>query len=77
MDPFTIGFFVVSIALSVASFLMMPKAPESNPSTAGEFEAPVAKDGATIVRIFGTVDITGAIVAWQGDTSVQEIRKNG
>jgi hypothetical protein len=63
-----IAIFVVSLLLSVAAIMLMPKPESAKPPIVGEIKEPTAEDGREITVLFGTRDFPDLQIAWWGDT---------
>lgn len=70
---------IVSVVLSVISYMLAPKAKtqDATAATLDDFELPTAEEGREIPVIFGTRDISGANVVWYGDLKTEAIKKKG
>ena len=71
--PFFGGFLVallVSVAISVIAYLIMPKPKQPKPDSARDFENPTAEAGREIPKIFGTVIVKGLNVLDFGDKQI-------
>lgn len=66
------AFFValgISLAISIVSYLIMPKAKAPKPEAAKDLEDPTAEAGRPIPVVFGTMTVKGLNVLWFGDKS--------
>lgn len=61
---------LISIALSVVSYLLAPKPKISKPEAAKELEDPTAEAGVEVPVIFGTITKKQPNVLWFGDKSM-------
>lgn len=64
---------LISLALMVVSYLLMPKVKQDTPETK-DMDDPTAEAGRPIPVLFGTVTIKGLNVLWFGEKS-RETRK--
>lgn len=63
----------VSIALSYASYLLMPRPKQVKPtSTPSELKYPSVSAGRPIPVVFGTVTIKSPNILWYGDKGMRE-----
>ena len=66
------AFFValgISLAISIVSYLIMPKPKAPKPEAAKDLEDPTAEAGRPIPVVFGTITVKGLNVLWFGDKS--------
>lgn len=66
------AFFValgISLAISIISYLIMPKPKAPKPEAAKDLEDPTAEAGRPIPVVFGTITVKGLNVLWFGDKS--------
>lgn len=66
------AFFValgISLAISIISYLIMPKPKAPKPEAAKDLEDPTAEAGRPIPVVFGTMTVKGLNVLWFGDKS--------
>lgn len=64
------AFFValgISLAISIISYLIMPKPKAPKPEAAKDLEDPTAEAGRPIPVVFGTMTVKGLNVLWFGD----------
>jgi len=64
------AFFValgISLAISIISYLIMPKPKAPKPEAAKDLEDPTAEAGRPIPVVFGTITVKGLNVLWFGD----------
>lgn len=69
-----VGFLVallISVAISVVSYLIAPKPKIAKPEAAKEMEDPVAEAGMEIPVLFGTLTKTQPNILWFGDKSLR------
>jgi len=66
---------VITILLSVASYMLMPKTkmPDQKPATEDQFDYPTAEEGRAIPVVFGTVKYKGTNSLWTGDYKNQKV----
>lgn len=69
MDPLT--WFLISLALNVASYLLTPKPKAPTPEAAKQLEDPTAEAGKEIGVVFGDLIITDPNVLWFGEKSIR------
>lgn len=62
---------LISLALMVVSYLLMPKVKQDTPETK-DMDDPTAEAGRPIPVLFGTVTIKGLNVLWFGEKSFQK-----
>lgn len=68
------GWFIpllIGLALSVVSYLIMPKPKAPKPPAAKDMDDPTAESGRPIPVVFGTVTVKGLNVLWFGQKSVK------
>lgn len=68
------GWFIpllVSLVLSVVSYMLMPKPKTPKPPAAKDMEDPTAEAGRPIPVVFGTVTVKGLNVLWFGEKSIR------
>ena len=63
--------------LTVAAYLLTPKASSPAPPGAGKVELPTTEAGTTIPVVFGTREITKPNLVYWGNVSTDPIRKRG
>lgn len=73
MDPWTIAYLIIAVALSIA---LAPKPPQPKAASLEDFDVPTADEGRSVPVVFGTVRITGSNVLWYGDLSTKKIKKS-
>ena len=69
MDPYTI-YLIITLALTVAAYLLTPKPKAPKPPEAEDFENPTADAGRSIPEVIGDVRVKGLNVMWFGDKGV-------
>lgn len=69
MDPFT--WFLISVALNVASYLLTPKPKPAAAEDAKQMDDPTAEAGKEIGVVFGEVDVMDPNVLWFGEKSIR------
>lgn len=57
----------ISLAISIISYLIMPKPKAPKPEAAKDLEDPTAEAGRPIPVVFGTMTVKGLNVLWFGD----------
>jgi hypothetical protein len=50
---------LISLALNIVAYLIMPRAPTQKPAATKDMEAPTADAGRPIPKVFGTVTVKG------------------
>lgn len=58
---------LISIAINVIAYLIMPKPKTPKPEAARDIEAPTAEAGRPIPVVFGTIKVKGVNVLWYGE----------
>jgi len=57
----------ISLAISIISYMIMPKPKAPKPEAAKDLEDPTAEAGRPIPVVFGTITVKGLNVLWFGD----------
>lgn len=72
-------YLIILVVTTLVVTALAPKLPNNTPtpSSAGDFDVPVAEEGRPIPVVFGTVRITGPNVLWYGDLSSEPIYSSG
>lgn len=65
---------LVSLAISVAAYMLAPKPKQPKPEAAKEMENPTADAGRPVPVVFGEVTIKGPNVLWFGDKSISSYK---
>lgn len=71
--PFLV-MLLISIAINIVAYLIMPKPKTPKPEAARELENPTAEAGRPVPVIFGTMTIKAPNILWYGDKSVREFQ---
>lgn len=69
-----VGFLVsllISIAIQIVAYLIMPKPKAPKPEAAKELENPTAEAGIPVPVVFGSKLIKGPNILWYGDKSIR------
>lgn len=66
--------FLISLALSVVSYVITPKPQQNASSAVRQGEAPVAQAGMPIIKTWGTVWQTEPNVLWTGEMSTKKYK---
>lgn len=61
---------LISVALQVVAYLIMPKPKAPKPDAAKEMDAPTAEAGREVPVPFGTLTIKSANCLWYGDKTM-------
>lgn len=69
-----LGIMLISLAVSVASYVLMPKPKGGQPGSTQELDDPVAEAGKPVAVCFGTMTNTELNVLWFGDKSIRTIK---
>lgn len=64
--------FLVSMALNVVAYLLMPKPKQPKPDAAKQSEVPTASAGKPHPVIFGTMIVKEVNVLWYGDQTMTQ-----
>ena len=67
------GFLIallISVAINIVAYLIMPKPKQPKPDSARDFDNPTAEAGREIPKIFGTVIVKGPNVLDFGDKQI-------
>lgn len=81
--PFQVGTFLlqvlVSLALQVVAYVLMPRPRQDQPEETKELDIPTSEAGKPIPVIFGDVTISSPNIIWWGEkrTSKKEIDGEG
>lgn len=70
-----INFFVallIGIALSIISYMLMPKPPGPKPPSLSDFKAPTSSAGRPLPLVQGSITVKGLNNMWYGDKSMEE-----
>lgn len=62
---------LISLAISIASYILMPKPKAPKPEAAKELENPVAEAGIPVSVVFGTKIIKDPNILWYGDKTIR------
>jgi hypothetical protein len=62
---------LVGLALSIVSYLIMPKTQADKPQAASDLDDPTADSGRPVPVVFGTVTVKGLNILWYGEKSKQ------
>lgn len=62
---------LISLAIQVVAYIIMPKPKAPKPEAARDLESPTAEAGRPIPVVFGTVTVKGPNILWYGDKSVR------
>ncbi|MBB5985942.1 hypothetical protein [Sphingobium lignivorans] len=65
------GMLLISVAVSAASYVIMPKPKQARPAAAKEMDSPVAEAGKPIAVVAGTITCSELNVLWTGDKSIK------
>lgn len=71
------GFLVpllISLAVNIAAYLIMPKPKAAKPEAAAQLEAPTADAGKPVAVVFGTVTVTELNVLFYTDRSQRDFK---
>lgn len=60
---------LVGLALSVISYLIMPKPQTEQPASTSDLDDPTADPGKPVPVVFGTVTMKGLNILWYGEKS--------
>ena len=63
---------LISIAINVVAYLIMPKPKVAKPEAAKDLENPTAEAGRPIPVVFGTITVKGLNVLWFGEKKTRE-----
>lgn len=63
---------LVSVALSVASYIITPKPKAPKPAAAQQADAPSADAGKPIPVVFGTITVNEPNVLWYGESTLRQ-----
>ena len=58
---------LISLAINVVAYLLMPKPKAPKPEAAKQSDVPTADAGKPIPVVFGTVTVSAVNVLWYGD----------
>ena len=58
---------LISVAISIASYIIMPKPKAPKPEAAKDMESPTADAGRPLPVVFGTMTIKGINCLWFGE----------
>jgi hypothetical protein len=73
MDPVSwFAMFVISVAVSYVSYLIMPKPPQQEPPETKDLDAPEADPSMPIPVVFGTMRVKGLNTLGYSDLSKRE-----
>ena len=61
----------ITVALQIASYILMPKPKAPKPEAAQDLQNPTAEAGRPIPVPFGTLTIKGVNIIWFGDKSIR------
>lgn len=61
---------LISLALQIVAYIIMPKPKTAKPEAAKDLENPTAEAGRPIPVVFGTVTVKGPNIIWYGEKSV-------
>lgn len=61
----------ISVALQVASYILMPKPKAPKPEAAQDLQNPTAEAGRPIPVVFGTMTVKGVNIIWFGEKSIR------
>lgn len=67
-----LGSLLLGLALSIVSYMLMPKPKEQKPPEAQDLEDPTAEAGRPIPVVFGTVTVKGGNILYYGDKFKQQ-----
>jgi len=62
---------LISLALNIAAYLLMPKPKGPKPEAARDMDNPTAEAGREIPVVFGTLTVKGLNCLWFGDKSIR------
>lgn len=62
---------LIGLALSVVSYVLMPKPKAPKPPQASDFDSPTADRGRPVPVVFGSVRVKGVNILWYGDKEVR------
>lgn len=62
---------LISLAIQIVAYIIMPKPKTPKPEAAQNLENPTAEAGRPIPVVFGTVTVKGPNILWFGDKSVR------
>lgn len=62
---------LISLAVSIVAYIIMPKPKMPKPEAAKDLDSPSAEAGRPIPAVFGTVLVKGPNVLWYGDKSTR------
>lgn len=63
---------LISLAVSAASYLIMPKPKVPKPDAARQADTPTAEAGKPIPVIFGTITVEETNILWYGESTLRE-----
>lgn len=59
--------FLIAMALTIVSYLIMPKPKQPQPAATRDLEAPTADASRPLPVVFGTLTVKGLNVMWYGE----------
>jgi uncharacterized membrane protein len=66
-----LAMLLISVAVSVLSYVIMPKPKAAKPAAAREMDAPTAEAGKPVAVLAGRMTINELNVLWHGDKSIK------
>lgn len=73
-----IGFLaalLISVAIQIVAYIIMPKPKAPKPEAAKEMENPTAEAGIPVPVVFGSKIIKGPNILWYGDKSIRTFKE--
>lgn len=65
---------LISLAVNVAAYLILPKPKQGKPAAAAQLEAPTADAGKPVMVVFGTVTVSELNVLFYTDKSQRDFK---
>lgn len=65
---------LISVAIQIVAYIIMPKPKAPKPEAAKDLENPTAEAGRPIPVVFGTVTIKGPNILWYGEKSINTFK---
>lgn len=62
---------LISLAIQVVAYIIMPKPKTPKPEAARDLESPTAEAGRPVPVVFGTVTVKGPNILWFGEKSIR------
>ena len=63
---------LIGLAISIVSYLLMPRPKAVKPAATTDLESPTAEAGRPMAVVFGTITIKGGNILWYGEKSHQD-----